>query len=351
MQIGTLIRRAAQYHGDAACLVEGERSISFREFDAATDRLGNALLARGLVPSDRVGVLLPRGLEECAALFAASRADAVVVPLNPVLRAAQVRHVLADCEARVLVTQRALLGSVAEAIDGLPGLRLLCLDDEPGPDGPAPAELPPACGIGQDLAAILYTSGSTGSPKGVMLSHANLLAGTRIVRSYLGIHADDRILAVLPFSFDYGLNQLLTVVEQGAQIVLATFQLGDQIVRLLALHRITGLAGVPTVWAMLTRAAPSLPKTRLPDLRYITNSGGAVPEATVRRLRELLPSTQVQTQPVALAGTASSNSSLPMKPDSGGNPASETATSRNSRLAMRPIRGVAMSWPAPPRPR
>ena len=274
-------------------VVDGERRCTYAELRRQVEGLAARIARAGAGRGDRVALLLPRGLEECAGLFAASRADAVVVPLNPVLRATQVRHVLADCEARVLVTQRALLGSVAEAIDGLPGLRLLCLDDEPALGEPPPAELPPASGIGQDLAAILYTSGSTGSPKGVMLSHANLLAGTRIVRSYLGIHADDRILAVLPFSFDYGLNQLLTVVEQGAQIVLATFQLGDQIVRQLALHRITGLAGVPTVWAMLTRAAPSLPKTRLPDLRYITNSGGAVPEATVRRLRELLPTTQV----------------------------------------------------------
>ncbi len=110
-----------------------------------------------------------------------------------------------------------------------------------------------------------------------MLSHANLIAGTRIVRTYLSITSEDRILSILPFSFDYGLNQLLTVVEQGATIALFTFQMGDQIVRELAKHRITGLAGVPTIWAILTKAAPSLAKTPLPHLRYITNSGGPCP--------------------------------------------------------------------------
>jgi acyl-CoA synthetase (AMP-forming)/AMP-acid ligase II len=148
-------------------------------------------------------------------------------------------------------------------------------------------------GIGEDLAAILYTSGSTGTPKGVMLSHRNLLAGTRIVRTYLGIGPEDRILSILPFSFDYGLNQLLTTIEQGATIVLGSFQLGDQIVGALAKHRITGLAGVPTIWAILTKAAPALQKTPLPHLRYITNSGGAVPEATVKRLTAILPTTQI----------------------------------------------------------
>src|SRR5690606_25443788 len=138
-----------------------------------------------------------------------------------------------------------------------------------------------------------YTSGSTGRPKGVMLSHRNLLAGTRIVRTYLGIGPSERILSILPFSFDYGLNQLLTVVEQGALLVLASFRFGDELVRKLAEHEITGLAGVPTMWSILTRAAPSLSRTPLPHLRYITNSGGAAPSATVAKLQELLPSTSI----------------------------------------------------------
>ncbi len=157
-----------------------------------------------------------------------------------------------------------------------------------------PPSLPlPRGGIGEDLAAILYTSGSTGRPKGVMLSHRNLIAGTRIVRTYLGITAEDRILSVLPFSFDYGLNQLLTSVEQGARIVLLTFQFGADIVKAIVAHGITGLAGVPTIWAILTRATPMLAKTPLPTLRYITNSGGAVPSETVSRLRTLLPDTRI----------------------------------------------------------
>lgn len=271
-------------------VIDGQGQWTYGELRRRVEALAARLAAAGVRRGDRVGVLLPKSREECAALFAPSRADAVVVPINPVLRAHQVRHILADCEARALVTRRRELEALGPGLDGLGGLRLVGLD-EPEPEAAPP--LPPAAGIGQDLAAILYTSGSTGPPKGVMLSHANLTAGTRIVRTYLGITGEDRLLSVLPFSFDYGLNQLLTVVEQGARIVLLTFQLGDEIVRELARHRITGLAGVPTVWTILTRAAPSLPKTPLPDLRYITSSGGAVPEATVRRLRELLPATRI----------------------------------------------------------
>lgn len=125
-----------------------------------------------------------------------------------------------------------------------------------------------------------------------MVSHRNLLAGTRIVRSYLAITPDERILSILPFSFDYGLNQLLTAVEKGALVVIQTFRFGDEIVRALRDHEITVLAGVPTIWAILT-SAPLLHKTALPHLRTITNSGGAVPSNTVADLRKLLPRTNV----------------------------------------------------------
>ncbi len=274
-----------------AAVVDGSRTYSHGELRQRVEQLARALRAEGVVRGDRVALWLPKSFDECAGLLAASRVDAVVVPINPVLRPRQAFHILADCEARLLLTLSEQRTALDELLPGLPGLRVVCLDEMDAI--PAGEALPRALAISADLAAILYTSGSTGSPKGVMLTHANLLAGTRIVRSYLGITASDRILSVLPFSFDYGLNQWLTVVEQGATIVLLNFQMGDQIVRQLAQQRITALAGVPALWAILTRAAPSMLKTPLPHLRYITNSGGAVPEATVRKLRQLLPQTQI----------------------------------------------------------
>lgn len=270
-------------------LIDGARAWSFAELSDAIEALAGSLVMAGVQRGDRVAILLPKSLEECAAIFAVSRADAVFVPINPVLRAQQIRHIIEDSGAKALITLTETLEKLGDGLGNLGNLAVLRLDQPSKPVKPAPA----ARNIGQDLAAILYTSGSTGAPKGVMLSHANLIAGTRIVRTYLAISAEDRILSILPFSFDYGLNQLLTVVEQGATIVLFSFQMGDQIVRELAKNRITGLAGVPTLWAVLTKAAPSLAKTPLPNLRYITNSGGAVPEATVRRLRQVLPDTEI----------------------------------------------------------
>jgi acyl-CoA ligase (AMP-forming) (exosortase A-associated) len=254
----------------------------------------------GLSPGERVAILLPKSIEECWAIFAVSQANGIFVPLNPLLRPNQIRHIIEDCDARILISNQALLNTLDSALRDLSGLLdIILVDDAAGPD----AERILAAGrqrltrssaaIGEDIAAILYTSGSTGSPKGVMLSHRNLLAGCRIVRTYLGITPEDRILSILPFSFDYGLNQLLTTVEQGATIVLLSFRFGDEIVWALDRHAITGLAGVPTIWAILARAAPSLPRTSLPRLRYITNSGGSISTEIVRRLRNLLPTTQI----------------------------------------------------------
>lgn len=273
-------------------VIDGARALSYGELARCVEGCSDTLRAHGLLPGERVAIALPKSLEECWAIFGVSHAAGVFVPVNALLKPAQVRHIVSDCTASIVITTRASFDLVREAVDGLALKAILCVEDiAPRPTPIPSAEREPA--LGEDLAAILYTSGSTGRPKGVMLSHRNLLAGSRIVIQYLGITAQERILSILPFSFDYGLNQLLTVIQQRAVIVLFSFRLGDEIVRAIQDHAITGLAGVPTIWAILTKAAPSLARTKLPSLRYITNSGGAVPSETSKRLRQLIPDTQI----------------------------------------------------------
>ena len=126
-----------------------------------------------------------------------------------------------------------------------------------------------------------------------MLSHANLLAGATIVSEYLEITSSDRILGVLPFSFDAGLNQLTTAFQSGATLVLINFVFAKQIVEILTKERITGLAGVPTVWSLLAQPKSTLEKNPLPDLRYITNTGGAMPQSVLKVLRQALPRARI----------------------------------------------------------
>jgi acyl-CoA synthetase (AMP-forming)/AMP-acid ligase II len=260
-------------------VVDRDRRFTFGELQAAAERVAAVLSAHGHERGDRVAFYLPKSFEECASIFGISLAGGVFVPINPLLKAKQARHIIDDCEARFLIADPALFRPAADILLETPSLAATLLTgDALGPIGvagdhmivpnafasPAPA-CPPSAAIGEDLAAILYTSGSTGQPKGVMLSHRNLLAGARIVTRYLSITSEDRILSVLPFSFDYGLNQLLTAVGEGAVTVLLTFRFGQDIVKALHEERITGLAGVPSVWAILARAGKSLTQTPPPN--------------------------------------------------------------------------------------
>src|SRR5260370_17594059 len=118
-----------------------------------------------------------------------------------------------------------------------------------------------------------------------MLSHANVMAGSTIVSTYLGITTSERILAVLPFSFDAGMNQLMTAFQQSATIVLINFVFAREVVQMLLKERITALAGVPTLWSLLAPPNSTLQNQPLPDLRYITNTGAAIPQAASTAIR------------------------------------------------------------------
>jgi len=301
-----LLENAAARAPSAAAVVDligGRRSFNYETLENMARRCAAALQEQGLERGDRVAIYLPKCAEEAAGIFAASIAGGVFVSVNALLLGQQVAHILADCAVKYLITSHRDWKRIREQVDAVPSLQCLLLVD--GEDGEAiergaihrvfqHSGEPRASGaIGEDLAGILYTSGSTGKPRGVMLSHRNLLAGSRIVSTYLEISSSERILSVVPFSFDYGLNQLLTSVEHGATIVLLHFRFPSEIVRAMKEESITGFAGVPLIWAGLIHHTSGLRETELPSLRYITNTGGSVPTTTVLTLRRLLPTTQI----------------------------------------------------------
>ena len=153
--------------------------------------------------------------------------------------------------------------------------------------GAEPAAAPTSRPPDNDRAAILYTSGSTGSPKGVVLSHRNLLVGAESVSSYLGNTADDVILSALPLSFDAGLSQVTTAMAAGAHVVLANYLLARDLVALCARHQVTGLTCVPPLWIQLMDVA--WPEEATQSLRYFANTGGKMPATTLKQLRETFP--------------------------------------------------------------
>ncbi len=298
-----LIFDSADARPDHIALYGGHERVTYAALAAAARGVANGLRALGVERRDRIAIFLPKSIETVAAMFGASAAGAVFVPVNPVLKAPQVVHILRDSGARVLITSAGRAATLSAELAQCPELRALVLTDV-GPHAPI-AGLPavawgdfvtarPAAharGIDFDMAAILYTSGSTGRPKGVVLSQRNMVCGAQSVSQYLGNTPADRILAVLPFSFDYGFSQLSTAFLTGAGVALIEYLLPRDVVAALERYEITGLAAVPPLWIQL--AALAWPGAIATRLRYITNSGGAMPTATLAKLREKLPSTSV----------------------------------------------------------
>ena len=276
--------------------------LSYAMLAQTVQAASGALLGLGVGRGERVAVYLEKREEAVAAMFGAAAAGAVFVPVNPLLKPEQVRYILTDCNVRVLVTSRERLKLLGAVLAGCPDLHTVIVTGADLPAAPAGVDVATwsecvaraaprvgARGVDTDMAAILYTSGSTGRPKGVVLSHRNLVAGAESVASYLGNNERDRILCVLPLSFDYGLSQLTTAFASGACAVLMNYLLLRDIVDSVEQDGITGLAAVPPLWIQLSQL--SWPAT--PRLRYITNSGGAMQRATLDKLRAALPHTRV----------------------------------------------------------
>jgi len=267
--------------GDAA-LVDRAGTLDYAGLDAAVGSLA-AHLAERAAPGDRVVSWLPKTRTACLMALACARAGLVHVPVNPLLKRAQVAYILADSDAALVVTQVARAG-LLEAGDVPEGCALL-IDEALA--APHRAPLPPSAGSTDDLVALLYTSGSTGRPKGVMLSHANLWLGAIAVAHYLQLTPADRILAVLPLSFDAGLNQLLSSWAAGASVVPLDYLVAGDVVKAVGRHDVTTLAGVPPLWLQLAEA--TWPAETAARLHVLSATGGRMPAPLVRRLRQIFP--------------------------------------------------------------
>jgi acyl-CoA ligase (AMP-forming) (exosortase A-associated) len=288
-RIESALWRRARDVPQSAAIVDGERVWSYDALAALVAGGASRLRAAGVHPDDRVVIFLDKTVESAAALYAVWAAGAIAVPANEGLRSRQVRHIIDDSGARVIVSNLRKVGRLDPGtIDGLALVDLTgaaeegrgrTFDDQ-GAGGKTPA-------------AILYTSGSTGRPKGILISHGNLIAGSRIVSGYLEMQPDERVLSVLPFSFDYGLNQLLNTVRVGGTLFLQRSHFAPDICRTLERHRITLMAAVPPLWIQLMDRLSPFEKMAFPDLRTITNSGGVFPIELVARYRARLPQARV----------------------------------------------------------
>jgi acyl-CoA ligase (AMP-forming) (exosortase A-associated) len=302
MLLHELLLAAGRRRPQPVALVHGQTEVTYGELERLVRHASAGLLGLGLGRRDRVGVFLPKRIETVVAMFGTSLAGGVFVPINPILKAPQVGHILRDSGARFLITSQERLPLLEHELAACPELERVVVVDVDA-DNAAPAtriswdalletdDRQQHRAIDGDVVALLYTSGSTGKPKGVTLSHRNVVCGALSVASYLGNTSEDRILAVLPFSFDYGFSQLSTAFSVGASVVLLEHLLPQDVIRTAAKHGVTGLAAVPPLWIQL--AALPWPAAVADRLRYITNSGGAMPTSVLANLRKALPKTSV----------------------------------------------------------
>jgi len=305
MLLDRFLHDSAQRHPDKTVLVCGERRASYGELEGNANALARAFTALGLARQQRVAIHLDNGIEAVQAIFATLKAAGVFVVINPQTKPDKLAFILQDCEVRILVTNRRAYEAAAPQLAGCAALAHMVLVDTLPADPPPTLHLladlvaaqdrglPPNPNINLDLASLIYTSGSTGLPKGVTLTHLNMVTAVGSITTYLRNQPDDVILSALPLAFDYGLYQALMTVAFGGTLVLEKqFVYPYQFIALVKKEGVTGLPIVPTISAILLNLK-DLHEHDFSSVRYLTNTAQALPEHHIRRLREVMPAARL----------------------------------------------------------
>ena len=311
MLLHEFLERSAERFPEKTALVFEKRRVSFRDLEAHANRLAQSFLAEGLKRQDRIAVFLEPSIEAVISIFGILKAGGVFLVINPQVKAKKLEYILNDCQVKMLITESDRLGEVALVLPNCPHLQKLIITDceigknevpfAPGLKALSYSEIsqsfpptrPPKFCIDIDLASLIYTSGSTGIPKGVMLTHLNMVTAVESITQYLENTADDIILDALPLSFDYGLYQVLMAIKFGGTVVLEkSFLYPYRTIEILIKEKVTGFPMVPTMAAVLFNLK-KLDSYDFSNLRYITNTGQALPPSYIFQLRKLFPKARI----------------------------------------------------------
>jgi acyl-CoA synthetase (AMP-forming)/AMP-acid ligase II len=280
-------------------VVAADGSATFAELYAAASGVAASLQQEGLERGDRAVIFMENSLACATALFGVLLAGGVFVNVNPQTKADTLSFILDDCGAKFLFTEGPLAPVAAAAVDVAEKSPALVCARPPiavphqvidftlwAESGKVPR---PSGAIPSDLAALLYTSGTTGRPKGVMLTHKGIVFVIDSIAEYLRLGPHDRILNVLPIAFGYGLSQLLLAARLGATLLLErSFAYPADTLRRIAAEEATVLPGIPTMFATLATMFAGAGAT-YPSMRAITNAAAGLPPALHDPLRELFP--------------------------------------------------------------
>ncbi|MCK4538376.1 MAG: AMP-binding protein [Candidatus Krumholzibacteria bacterium] len=311
MLLQEFLENSAARHPDREALVSAGRRLSFSDIDKMANRLAHTLRDSGVEHGDRVAILIDNSPETVIAIWAVLKADAVFLVINPTTKSNKIRYMLGNCGASALITHQSRWKQAAEAAAETESLKtVICAGDKAeGLKGSVPDTLtfltlgealnnshesrPERKAIDIDLAALIYTSGSTGNPKGVMLTHLNMVSASTSVSTYLENTENDRIINVLPLSFDYGLYQVIMAAQFGGTVILErSFTYPYQTIKLIHEEKVTGFPIVPTMSAILLQMK-ELGKEDFSGLRYISNTAAALPVSHINGLKKVFPSTTI----------------------------------------------------------
>ena len=292
----------ARERPDRIALVCDSQRYTYRDINTSAERLAATLQANSVARGDRVAIYLDNCAEAVVSIFAVLKAGAVFMPVNPQTKADKLAYLLNDSGARAVISHASLKDVVTHAIERAASVATIVMVDAEArdltgrevtryadaiSDRAPPFTLPPT--IDQDLASIVYTSGSTGEAKGVMLSHLNMVSAATSISTYLGLRGDDIIFNVLPLAFDYGLYQVLMASRVGASVVLhRSLAFPTKILEAMQQERITVLPFVPTAFSMVLNVS-NLQSYDLSTLRLVTNTAAALSEAHIRDIRAAFP--------------------------------------------------------------
>jgi long-chain acyl-CoA synthetase len=311
MLVNEFLENSALKSPDKIALVcQGQRR-TYSQLNSSAGALGETLIAVGLRKQDRVVIWLENSTESVISIFGILKAGGIFVVIDPKFKARKLAYIISDCQAKVLISDTAHVNQLSELLPELTSLQHLItinssgimadktifpatdwMDFQTAIDCEPQHNPGPVC-IDIDLASLIYTSGSTGNPKGVMLTHLNMVSAAGSIIQYLENKQDDIIIDTLPLSFDYGLYQVLMTFKFGGTVILERgFIFPEQIIRTVVKEKVTGWPIVPTIAAILCRLN-NLDQHDFSNLRYITSTGQVLPTAHVARLRTAFPTVKI----------------------------------------------------------
>jgi len=305
MLIQDFLLQSSRINPDGEALVAGSCRATYAELEDAALSLAGSLLAGGLKPGERVAILTDVPFDYIVSYFGTLLAGGVFTGLNTQTSLRTLRHLLSDCGASVVLTHRKFLKHFEGIAAVVPTLEYVwvsgggsiagvpCVDFAEQLVGTVGNSRQLPSRASADLAQIIYTSGTTGVPKGVMLSHRNLVVNTLSTVKYLALTRTDRAMVVLPFFYSYGNSVLLTHMAVGGTLVVNQSLLYPNVIldQMLA-EQVTGFPGVPSTFALLLQRT-AIRERSFPHLRYVTQAGGGMSPALARELVAALPGADI----------------------------------------------------------